>query len=74
MIKEYDKNKYVNPFDPEKDLRSYRDYKNVVDTAYQDGYVQGVKQRLAKMLKEEGMATKIIEKVIGLESEEIENL
>jgi predicted transposase/invertase (TIGR01784 family) len=65
----------------EESLKFYRDIKNVVDTAFDDGKSLGkiegkIEQnyQLAKKLKEKGLPIELIIEVTGLSAEEIEKL
>ena len=61
----------------EESLKFYRDIKNVVDTAFDDGKSLGkIEQNyeLAKKLKEKGLPMELIIEVTGLTAEEIEKL
>ncbi len=61
----------------EESLKFYRDIKNVVDTAFDDGKSLGkIEQNyeLAKKLKEKGLPIELIIEVTGLSAEEIEKL
>ena len=57
----------------ENSLKSYRDLKGVIDTAFDEGKLEG-KLEAAKTLKTLGIELKIISKSTGLSIEEIENL
>ena len=57
----------------EDSLKSYRDLKGVIDTAYDEGKIQG-KLETAKSLKLLGIELYIISKSTGLRKEEIEKL
>ena len=65
----------------ENSLKYYRDIKNVVDTAYEDGELKGKiegkiegKFEIAKKLKRMGLNVEQIIEATGLSKEEIENL
>jgi predicted transposase/invertase (TIGR01784 family) len=61
----------------EMNLKIYRDYKNTVDTAFDDGKLEGKiegKIETATELKNFGVDLKIIAKATGLTEEEIEKL
>jgi predicted transposase/invertase (TIGR01784 family) len=61
----------------ENSLKYYRDIKNVVDTAYEDGELKGKiegKIEIAKNLKRMGLNVEQIIEATGLSKEEIENL
>lgn len=53
----------------EMNLKGYRDYKNTIDTAFDEG-----KTEVAKKLKDKGMAIDFIIEVTGLSKEVIEKL
>ena len=57
----------------EESLKYYRDIKNVIDTAFQDGELKG-KIIIAKNMKADGFSFEIISKYTGLSIEEIEKL
>lgn len=57
----------------EESLKYYRDIKNVVDTSREEGIVEGI-HKVAKQLKENGVATEIIIASTGLTEEAIRNL
>jgi len=54
-------------------LKIYRDYKNTVDTAFDEGKLEG-KLEIAKALKEVGISIDIIVRTTGLSATEISNL
>ncbi|MEM6965515.1 MAG: PD-(D/E)XK nuclease family transposase, partial [Bacteroidota bacterium] len=61
----------------EESLKNYRDIKNVVDTAREEGVEIGEKRRnieIAKQMKEAGELIEKIQKYTGLSKEEIEKL
>ena len=61
----------------ENSLKYYRDIKNVVDTAYEDGEIKGKiegKIEIAKNLKRMGLNVEQIIEATGLSKEEIEHL
>jgi predicted transposase/invertase (TIGR01784 family) len=61
----------------EQSLKVYRDYKNTIDTAFDEGKLEGKAERnfeVAKSLKENGVSIEIIIKTTGLTKEEIEKL
>lgn len=69
----------------ENSLKTYRDLKSIIDTAYDEGKLEGGlegifecklegKLEIAKSLKENGILTELIQKTIGLSKEEIERL
>ncbi len=65
----------------EESLKYYRDLKNVVDTARQEGLEQGIeqgmelkKQEIARKLKKAGAAIELIVQATGLSEEEINKL
>jgi len=58
-------------------LKIYRDYKNTVDTAYDEGKIEGKlegKIEVAKALKLKGVSTEIIIQATGLSESEIDKL
>ena len=57
----------------ENSLKSYRDLKGVIDTAFDEGKIEG-KIEVAKSLKQNGISIDIIAVTTGLTKEEIENL
>lgn len=57
----------------ESSLKSYRDLKGVIDTAFDDGKIEG-KLEIAKSLKLLGIEIGVISKSTGLTKEEIEKL
>ena len=57
----------------EMNLKIYRDYKNTVDTAFDEGKLEG-KLEIAKALKEVGISIDIIVRTTGLSATEISNL
>ncbi len=65
----------------ENSLKTYRDLKNVIDSAYGEGINEGIKEgikegilNVAKQLKENKIAIDIISKTTGLSAQEIEKL
>ena len=61
----------------EMNLKIYRDYKNTVDTAYDEGKIEGKlegKIEVAKALKLSGVSTEIIIQATGLSQSEIDKL
>ena len=65
----------------EMNLKIYRDYKNTVDTAFDEGKLEGKlegkqegKLEIAKALKESGISTKIITEATGLSDVEVNKL
>jgi len=65
----------------EHNLKIYRDYKNTIDTAFDEGILEGIlkgkiegKIEVAKSLKENGVSIEIIIKTTGLSKKEIEKL
>ncbi len=61
----------------EMNLKSYRDYKNTVDTAFDEGKLEGKlegKIETAKQLKHLGISIDIISKSTGLSTNEIDKL
>ncbi len=59
--------------DYEDSLKSYRDLKGVIDTAYDEGKIEG-KIEVAKALKQSGVPSDIICKTTGLSESEIDRL
>ncbi len=57
----------------ENSLKTYRDLKGVIDTAFEDGKLEGV-LLMAKKLKNKGVALPIIIEASGLTREEIDRL
>lgn len=57
----------------ENSLKVYRDLKGVINTAFDEGKIEG-KIEVAKALKESGVLTEIIVKTTGLSEEEINKL
>jgi len=57
----------------ENSLKSYRDLKGVIDTAFDEGKIEG-KIEVAKSLKQNGISIDMIAVTTGLTKEEIENL
>lgn len=57
----------------ENSLKSYRDLKGVLDTAFEDGKIEG-KIEVAKALKESGVSAEIIAFTTGLTKDKIELL
>ncbi len=62
-----EKNEYEN------NLKIYRDYKNTIDTAFDEGKLEG-KIEIAKALKLKGLAIDFIVETTGLTKEAIEKL
>ena len=61
----------------EDSLKYYRDLKNVVDTARDEGKEEGREERnmeIAKTMKAEGFSSEQISRLTGLSMEEIEKL
>ena len=61
----------------EMNLKIYRDYKNTVDTAFEEGKLEGKlkgKLEIAKALKESGVSTEIISNTTGISEGEINKL
>jgi predicted transposase/invertase (TIGR01784 family) len=59
------------------DLKVYRDLKGVIDTAFEEGKLEGQIKRnieIAKALKSRGISIQIISQTTGLTIEEIEKL
>ncbi len=57
----------------ENSLKYYRDLKGVIDTAFDEGKLEG-KIEVAKALKESGISTDIIMKTTGMSEKEIDKL
>lgn len=57
----------------EQSLKVYRDLKGVIDTAFDEGKMEG-KRETAKILKENGASNELIAIATGLNIDEIENL
>ena len=57
----------------EESLKSYRDLKNVIDTSFGEGKVEGIKEIASNMLKE-GLDVEFISKITGLSSDEIQQI
>jgi predicted transposase/invertase (TIGR01784 family) len=57
----------------ETSLKIYRDLKGVIDTAFDEGKLEG-KLEIAKLLKENGVSIHIINKTTGLTDDEINKL
>jgi predicted transposase/invertase (TIGR01784 family) len=64
--------KYVNP-STEESLKYFRDLKNVLDTAKEEGKIEG-KIEIAKEMKMKGLDSGLIAEITGLPTEEIEGL
>ena len=80
-IAEIAKFKPEERMDYEESIKVYRDIKNSIDTALEDGEVKGIKKgkiertiEVAKNLKSLGIDIKIIQKSTGLSEKEIEKL
>jgi predicted transposase/invertase (TIGR01784 family) len=61
----------------EMNLKVYRDYKNTIDTAFDEGKLEGrleSKLEIAKNMKLQGMPVYLIAQLTGLSAEEINNL
>lgn len=65
----------------EDSLKYYRDLKNVVDTAFEEGEIGGIEKgiikrnyEVAKKMKVKGIDIAIIAEITRLSEEEIENL
>jgi predicted transposase/invertase (TIGR01784 family) len=61
----------------ENDLKYYRDLKNVVDTAREEGVTTGIEKgilQVARNAKEDGVVTEVIMRLTGLSESEIEAL
>lgn len=78
------KEKYINPF-YEDSLKAYRDLKNSIDTAREEGIIEGEikgvikgeikgKSEIAKNLKNKGFTVQDIIEITGLTKEVIEKL
>ncbi len=57
----------------EDSLKVYRDLKNVIDTARDEGKIEG-KIEMARALKDAGISVELISKSSGLSEEEIREL
>ena len=57
----------------EESLKSYRDLKNVIDTSFGEGKVEGIKEIASNMLKE-GFNIDLISKITGLSNDEIQQI
>lgn len=57
----------------EESLKNYRDIKNVVDTAREEGKIEG-KIEIARNMKNKGMSNKDIQEITGLSDKDIEKL
>jgi predicted transposase/invertase (TIGR01784 family) len=61
----------------EMNLKIYRDYKNTVDTAFDEGKLEGKlegKSEVARKMKLKGISSKDISELTGLSEREVENL
>lgn len=61
----------------EMNLKNYRDYKNTVDTAFDEGKIEGKLEEqfeIAKRLKSLGVQIQIISKSTGLSEKQIEGI
>ncbi len=65
----------------EENLKSYRDLKNVIDTAFDEGRKQGIKEAKKERIKQialnmlkEGFNIDLISKITGLSGDEIGQL
>jgi predicted transposase/invertase (TIGR01784 family) len=59
--------------DYEESLKNYRDLKNSLDTAYGEGFHEGIEQ-VAKTLKENGASVELITISTGLTADQIKKL
>ena len=57
----------------ENSLKTYRDLKGVIDTAFDEGKTEG-KLEVAKKMKSKGLSPKDIAELTGLSENEIEKL
>lgn len=57
----------------EERLKTYRDYKGVIDTAFDDGIIKGI-SKVAKKMKDDGEPTDKIIQFTGLTKEIIDSL
>jgi predicted transposase/invertase (TIGR01784 family) len=57
----------------ENSLKVYRDLKGVIDTAFEEGKLEG-KLEIAKALKKSGVSTELIVTATGLTKNEIDKL
>ncbi len=58
-------------------MKVYRDLKGVIDTAFDEGKMEGkieAKRETAKLLKQNGVSNELIAIATGLSIDEIENL
>jgi predicted transposase/invertase (TIGR01784 family) len=61
----------------EDSLKIYRDLKNSIDTAREEGKIEGIKEKAIEMAKnslKEGLPTELIVKLTGLTLAEIEKI
>lgn len=65
--------KYINPFTDEDSLKYYKDLKNSLDTAREEGREEGI-EKVAKNAKKMGKSILEIIELTGLTKEQIENL
>lgn len=57
----------------EESLKSYRDLKNSLDTAFEEGMEKGIKEVVKNSLRA-GLSIEVIASITGLGSQEIENI
>lgn len=57
----------------EQSLKVYRDYKNTIDSAFDEGKLEG-KIEIARKLKDKGLAIEFIAETTGLTEKQILNL
>lgn len=61
----------------EESLKTYRDLQNIVDTAKEEGVLEGIEKRnfeIAKEMKAKGIDISLIQQITGLSEEEIQKL
>lgn len=61
----------------ENSLKSYRDLKNSLDTAFEEGVEQGIERRNAEIVKkslQQGLSIDVVSAISGLSHEEIEKI
>ena len=64
-------------YEYEQSLKEYRGMKNVIDTAFQDGFQDGAKDRTISMVKEmvrNGIELAMISKISGLSLSEVKRI
>ncbi len=68
---------YANPFNPETELKAYRDWKNTIDTAVSEAVGKAKTEhilKIAKNMRKENLDIELIAKLTGLSREDVENL